>query len=401
MENFVGDLTSVQHDDGVLSFTFKDRASFDSAAQNWGWVNDKESHQIILIVNYVEIDQSYRSPYRVTSMTHDLRRLAIALHASEAGFKEVIRTGHLRIETMGSKLQAPAALTLEREPEDGASQNELRRRMAKSTHWGRGFSNVTRRWENSTALYKRAPFLNSTRRSETTMGNVARRSPTYPNATRRWESPYANVTRRWTNTTRRWENTTSLPTTLYRRQLPADTAPYGSSMSLANHFTGPIFEEPTASLKCTSCSTSGSISVALDVSISSSSISKAFLEFTTEDLSLDLNLALEGNLKEKFEDSKPLWKVQGKKIDIPGLATFLVSAEFGIGWAMELGGDGKVSLGIEHKVSGKARVCLLGCDGHVGYVSLRHPCCHFLPLLSQLLVLVHLVYFSCFVTDPS
>jgi hypothetical protein len=360
LETFGSELAWVHNDDDGLTLKFRDASVFDSAVEKWGWVNERETHQFIMITTIVDTDMStFGLPYRITRMTSDTRHQTIHLAASESTFKEAIRNGHLRVEAVGRKSEFPSGLIPDRGSEETSDQHELRKRLAKSSYWERALGNATRRWAKPTGVHKRAPAQTGS----PFRPRLPPRTAPFQNLTSRWEPPHANLTRRSPATARRWANATSSPggQALHRRGTRGGAT--SSALALAGRFSGPVFQTDTASMACTSCSTSGSLSLALDVAIASHAVSKAFLEFSTQDLNVAFGFELEGFLKEPIKQMKHLWKAEAaNKLNIPGLVTLDIGAESKLFAGVDLAGDGKFSVGMATQFSGRSIVCLVGCD---------------------------------------
>jgi hypothetical protein len=83
-----------------MSMTFNDKASFDAAQSKWKWVDEKDINHFILIT---EMDQCYkgddRSPYLVNGVTWDEATLTAKVDGAEQPWKDVVSTGHLKINS--------------------------------------------------------------------------------------------------------------------------------------------------------------------------------------------------------------------------------------------------------------------------------------------------------------
>ncbi|KAL8952231.1 MAG: hypothetical protein Q9222_001845 [Ikaeria aurantiellina] len=92
MERFEGLTAAVdcKGDDGAMSLTFTSKQAYDYALKIWGYINEDDDKQFLLIANHDgcgKVDQ--RQPYKVSAVLEDVADLAIKMTTSVTRWSEV------------------------------------------------------------------------------------------------------------------------------------------------------------------------------------------------------------------------------------------------------------------------------------------------------------------------
>lgn len=97
-ERFSESLSSVTCDNGTIKFAFSDQKAFDTARQNWDWVNDG-ARRIIIILSSGTCNHTARQPYLAKNMTFS--GLAAVANARTSSWRDAISHGKFRLNTQG------------------------------------------------------------------------------------------------------------------------------------------------------------------------------------------------------------------------------------------------------------------------------------------------------------
>ncbi|KAL7267996.1 hypothetical protein RUND412_009395 [Rhizina undulata] len=104
MEAFEGFTTSVDCStagDGKIGLTFRDKQSFEYAINKWGWINEKEEHQFVMVTNHDGCGaDAERVPYLVNRVDYHEQNFTTDLFATETALEKVasnytIHFGHI------------------------------------------------------------------------------------------------------------------------------------------------------------------------------------------------------------------------------------------------------------------------------------------------------------------
>jgi hypothetical protein len=94
---------SVDYTPPSLALDFKDKTSFESAKQNWKWVNDNNANHLFMIANHPNCGQdASRTPYRITKIKYDSVKYIAYMDAVASNYESIVRDGHLRVELDGA-----------------------------------------------------------------------------------------------------------------------------------------------------------------------------------------------------------------------------------------------------------------------------------------------------------
>lgn len=111
MEIFGDELQTVDCTPPEVFLGFKAKEAFEAAKQKWGWVDEKEEHHFVLVMNHAKCGpENQRKAYNVTSIHYDAENLKAIMKADHVEFKNAVHTGKIRIENkQASNLQRRTA----------------------------------------------------------------------------------------------------------------------------------------------------------------------------------------------------------------------------------------------------------------------------------------------------